>query len=466
MSMRQRVQDIARLGDRSFARRYPVMSLWQTQAENFHVMRADFTRRRYFSEEFGSYLMSGMPARCHRDLTNSFSSMLRRDQWFHAQTDSEQVNEDRDAKIWLDWASKTMRRAMYDRRAGFVRAAKIADGDFCAFGNAVITREIVDYSHFLYRTWHLRDVAWEQGVNGDIQAGSVHFNWKPQADQLVAKFKDSKTGTIAPEVLAAAEKRDGEQLSEIQCRRFLIPADQYDLPLQQTRGRPFVSVYLDLENETILEEVALKTWPVTIPRWEFGGSMWGDQYGYSPAVVYGLPDGRMHQQIMLSMLTASEMATYPAMIAVGEAINGAVNLYASGITQVDADYDERTGEVLRPITTDFRGIEYAAKQLEMIKAGLEELVLPLEDPLSADHQGDDRDRGQPAVGAVHPRVAAFVRAGAGRVQFAFVRRHLRGLDEHGRVRAARSGRRAFVDAEDPQGPRSVVAVRHPDHHRC
>lgn len=36
-------------------------------------------------------------------------------------------------------------------------------------------------------------------------------------------------------------------------------------------------------------------------------------------------------------------ATYPAMIAVGEAVNGAVNLYAAGITMHD-DYDERPGE--------------------------------------------------------------------------------------------------------------------------
>jgi hypothetical protein len=39
--------------------------------------------------------------------------------------------------------------------------------------------------------------------------------------------------------------------------------------------------------------------------------------------------------------------TEPAMIAVGEAINGAIHLYAAGITQTDADYDERTGEALR-----------------------------------------------------------------------------------------------------------------------
>jgi hypothetical protein len=127
---------------------------------------------------------------------------------------------------------------------------------------------------------------------------------------------------------------------------------------------PWVSVYVDIENETILEEVALRTKPCTIPRWEFGATMYGKQYGYSPAVVYGTPDGRMMQQIMLSLLEASEKATNPPMIAVGEAINGAVNVYASGITQVDADYDERTGEMLRPMTLQLDGIQFGAEQLQ------------------------------------------------------------------------------------------------------
>jgi hypothetical protein len=368
--MRQRALDVLRVGNRLFSMRYPAMTLWQTQAENFHVMRADFTRRRYFSEEFGSYLLSGAPARCHRDLSNSFSTMLRRDQWFHAKTDREEVDEDRDAKMWLDWASKTMRKAMYDRRAAFVRATKVADGDFCAFGNAVITREVVNYDHLLYRCWHLRDVAWGEDVTGQID--TVHFDWKPEARQVVQKFNNTKTGEIHHQVMEWGTSGKEEASTLIQCRRMILPADDYDLPRQTTKGMKWVSVYVDVDHETILEETPLKTWPVTIPRWEFGSSMYGDQYGYSPAMVYGLPDGRMHQQMMLSMLTASEMATYPPMVAVGEAINGGVNVYAGGITQADADYDERTGEVLRSLDLRFEGIKYGAEQMEKIKEGLDD----------------------------------------------------------------------------------------------
>jgi hypothetical protein len=368
--VRQRVKDIIRVGDRLFNNRYPILRLWQTQAENFHVMRADFTRTRYVSEEFGSYLMTGRPARCHRDLSDAFSAMLRRDQWFHAATDNELVNEDRDAKKWLEAASKQMRRLMYDRRANFVRSTKVVDKDFCAFGNGVITRDVVDYSHLLYRPWHLKDVAWDESYSGAINL--VNFDWKPQARQLVEQFKNKPGAEISPKVLELANRQDEEAFKEIKCRRIILPADEYDLPAQRTRGMPWVSVYVDCENETILEEVALRTKPFTIPRWEFGGAMYGNQYGYSPAVVYGTPDGRMMQQIMLSMLEASEKATNPPMIAVGEAINGAVNIYASGITQVDADYDERLGEVLRPMTLNFDGIRFGAEQMQELSADLKD----------------------------------------------------------------------------------------------
>jgi hypothetical protein len=366
--VKQRVQDLVAVGDKLFSDRSPILSLWQAMAENFHVMRADFTRTRYISEEFGSYLLSGRPARCHRDLKNAFTSMLRpRDKiWLHARTDNPRVNEDRQAKMWLDWASERQHKAMYDRRAQFVRATKDADGDFCAFGNTVIVREICDYDHLLYTTWHLRDVAWEE--NDKRVVDTMYFDWRPQARQMIQKFGKGKLGVAT----AVANLRNEERFKEIKARRILLPADEYDLPAQTTRGLKFVSIYVDVENQHILEETPLRNWPVTCARWESAGSMYGRQYGYSPPVVYGLPDARMQQQMMLSMLEASEMAVKPALITVGEAINGSTNLYAGGLTQVDADYDERTGEVLRPITMQLEGIRYGAEQLDRLEAGLDD----------------------------------------------------------------------------------------------
>lgn len=358
--MRQKAKDIVQQGDATFSKRFPVLTLWQSIAENFHVMRADFTRVRYMSEEFASYLMTNRPAMAHRDLSNSLSFMLRpRDQqWFHARTGSEKINKSRNNKVWLDWASETQRNAMYAEKARFLRATKEGDKDFCAFGQNVITVEPNRMRNgLLYRCWHLRDVAWEEDVEGDINR--IHFNWKPEAYLLASMFPDDIDAKVKD--MANDEKKRN---TKIECRRVIIKASEYDLPKQATRGMEWVSIYIDKENETILQELPMRSRRTIIPRWE---TVSGSPIAYSPAAIYGLPDARMLQQITLTLLEAGQKAVDPPMIAIGEAINGGINLYAGGETFVDSDYDERTGEVLRPITMQPEGLQFGANREDRIE---------------------------------------------------------------------------------------------------
>src|SRR5690348_3365938 len=104
-------------------------------------MRADFTRKRFFSEELASYLMTGRPAMAHRDLRNAIPAMMRpRDrQWLFVRTHDERINADREARAFLDHLSELQFRAMYAPGANLVRSCKEADGDWAAIGNAVLT---------------------------------------------------------------------------------------------------------------------------------------------------------------------------------------------------------------------------------------------------------------------------------------------------------------------------------------
>src|SRR5437660_598799 len=79
----------------------------------------------------------------HRDLTNALPAMMRpRDrQWLWARTHDKRINEDREARAYLDWLSEQQFRLMYDNRACLVRSTKEADGDYTAFGHAVLTVE-------------------------------------------------------------------------------------------------------------------------------------------------------------------------------------------------------------------------------------------------------------------------------------------------------------------------------------
>jgi hypothetical protein len=87
-----------------------------------------------------------------------------------------------------------------------------------------------------------------------------------------------------------------------------------------------------------------------------------------------------------TLLEAGEKHTNPPMIAVQEAIRSDISIYAGGITWVDSAYDERLGEVLRPLIQDKSGMplgmEMAQATRMMISEAfyLNKLTLPQRAP--------------------------------------------------------------------------------------
>ncbi len=362
--MHSRVKEIIEQGDRLFAKRQPLLSLWQTQAENFYPIRADFTTERSLGEEFASNLMTGRPVLAHRDLGNALSSMLRpRGQaWFKARTDDENINNDATARQWLDAKADVMRRMMYATHSQFIRATKQGDNDFVAFGQAVIS---VDPNMIgdgvLYRNWHLRDVVWCE--NAEMVIDTIHRNWKLEARQLVKLFPK-----CSEKLKKLAEK---EPYKEVKCRHIVMPADEYELekkPKNKARF-PFVSIYVDVENMDVLEETPARRTNYIIPRWV---TVSGTQYAFAPTTVVALPDARMLQQINLTLLEAGQKAVDPPLKATAEAVQGGVNFYAGGITWVDAEYDERGGKAIEPLLEVSPGLNWGDAREEKIERLIQE----------------------------------------------------------------------------------------------
>ncbi len=344
--MKSRVRELAEGGDRLFSKRQPLVSLWQTMAENFYPIRADFTTDRSLGDEFASNLMTGRPVLAHRDLGSSLSAMLRpRGQaWFKARTGDEAINDDAACRQWLDSKADVMRRIMYDKRAQFLRATKQGDNDFVAFGQTIIKVDPNgDLTGALYRNRHLRDVVWCE--NAELAIDTVHDNWKLEARSLIKLFP--KADGIE-KIRKLAEK---EPYREIKCRHIIMPEDEYDMSIEK-KGRsnrlPFSSIYIDIEHDIILEEKPYKRLNYVIPRWV---TVSGSPYAYSPATVVALPDARLLQQITLTLLEAGQKAVDPPLKATQEAVVGGVNTYAGAITWVDAEYDERMGAALEPLSS-------------------------------------------------------------------------------------------------------------------
>jgi len=369
--MKTRVQELLQIGDQLYSRRFPLLTLWQSFAENFYPIRADMTRARYISEEFASYLMTGRPVLAHRELSNALSSILRPRgmQWFQLRTAIESVNEDHACKQWFDRAGATMRRVMYDRASQFTRATKEGDADYILFGQCVIEPRLnTQRTGMLYRTWHLRDCVWAE--NADLVIDQFHRKWKLDARALCKLYPD----TVAPDVKTKAEK---DPFVEINCRVIVLPADEYDWygnegeATYRNRGpNAFVQIVIDEDHQTILEETPRPDLGYVIPRWITIGGF--SQYAYSPTAIVALPDARMLQQMTLTLIEIGQKIVDPPMIAVGDAIQGGTNLYAGAINWVDPDYDERTGEVLRPITLNGEGLQWGTEYEDKIERVINE----------------------------------------------------------------------------------------------
>lgn len=342
------------------------LSMQQEIAEQFMPQRADFTSQRSLGTDFASNLMTSYPIMMHRDLANGIGGMCRPSgkKWFSIGTNRPE-REDTEAKQYLEWLTNLQRNAMYDRPAQFVRATKEADADYAAFGQCVIQSDMYRppsgaLPHLLHRTWHLRDCAWAESHTGAID--TMYRKWDAFAFDLVQQFPK----TVSEEVKKKALEKPYDK---VKCWHVIMPAPLYnDMDgVDKKINQPFVSLFIDIDNDVELECVGQLVFNYTVPRWQ---TMSGSQYAISPVTMAALPEARLHQALARLMLDSGEMAIRPPMIGVREAMRSDMELFAGGFTAIDAEYDERLGEVLRPITQDTRNLSFGH---EMLRDGREQL---------------------------------------------------------------------------------------------
>lgn len=342
------VTELISHGDRLFGKRENLLNFWQDVFENFAPDGADFTNMPTLGDEYAADLATSYPILVGRELTDQFGMMLRPTQKDAAVMVVEGL-DDYDGKRWLEWATKIQRRAMYDRKAQYIIAAKDGERDFTLAGQAVLTVErMPDRSSLLFRSWHLRDTVWADGLSGEVEC--VHRNWNnATAYELARIFGEKKLHAKVRDHLTKQPGKD--PYCNVKVRHLVIPADMYHG--EEQFKTPLVSVYIDVENEHIIEVTGQRVSPYVIPRWQ---RIKGSQYATSPAVTCALPEARLLQAMTLTLLKAGEKAVDPPMLATHGALRDDLDLESGGINWVHADYDERTGEAIRPIVQDKSGL--------------------------------------------------------------------------------------------------------------
>lgn len=342
--------------DKLFSDRGTLESLWQELAENFNPNRADFTSSYTLGDDWASYLTTSAPLLSHRELSGMISTVLRPygKEWFEAYTSGyDDLSEE--SKRHIERDTIILRNAMYDPDAYFNRSQREADDDIALIGNSIVSCTMNWRKNaLLFNTHHPRDVVWWE--NYDRTIGRISRRDKQSIITLNQKFN----GNISDKLKRHLDK---DPYKEVSIRHCFLDAELYDYSKNKNKKK-YVSIWYDCENQYMMEEVFTDVPMYSISRWK---TLSCSQYGYSPSTTAALPDARLMQDMMLVLLEAGQKAVDPPMIAVKEALRSDVGLYAGAITSVDAEYDERLGEVLRPLTQNNSAIPLGLDMMANIK---------------------------------------------------------------------------------------------------
>jgi hypothetical protein len=341
--MDDNAKELIARGDKRFADRAPLDSLRNEIALNFAPQLAGWMGPVQLGSDYASHLVDGTPLLVARDFLAQIGSMLRPagKQWFWHRTSLEDMNNQRDVRDYLDWRSVQQLRIMSNWTTGFHAATKMGDDFFGLFGDACISVDAnVSRTDLEFKAYHTKDVAWAIGRNNRPDA----LSRRECVPARVVKARFSQPDDKLHEKMLEACEKNPEH--EINIRHEVLPSDEYEAYRKKKGGRVdgWSSVWIDVDNKHVIREGWQKTFKYVTPRWGGIGA-----YGLSPATMIALPDARLLQQQALTLLEVAERVARPPLIATRDAVRGAVDQRADGITWVDSKYDERTGEALRPL---------------------------------------------------------------------------------------------------------------------
>ncbi len=342
MALPEKAQRARRTYDAAFSAKGDLNTFWQGVADLHMPEQADFTQQRD-DDDFASELYDSTPVQFRRDFGNWIGAVLRPKgrEWFRGRIRDDATNDKMDVKQFLQAQDKQHRNLLYDDQSGFIQQMSKADHDYVTFGNSVtFIDKRMDGSGFVFRTLHLRDCAWMDNQDGQVD---TMFRRSKMAVKHIIENQKKRGWKVGPKIMAMAEKEPNRKLTVAHVQ---MPCDHWHMGDKPKTKYEFVDAYFCPELEELFAETEIPVFQFQVSRWF---RLSGSPYAISPATVVSQPDARTLQSMAWSIMQAGENAVEPPLIATSEAVISPVNLFPSGVTWVDKAYDERMGAAIRPV---------------------------------------------------------------------------------------------------------------------
>lgn len=310
--------------------------IWQELADVLLPVRADIIDDREPGQARTQELYDGTPIQARRGLATAIDGLLKSktSRWFHIRATEDDLNDDDEAKEWLQEVEERMWGAIYSREARFIQRSGEVDNDLVTFGTGILfIGENQKLNNLVFRSIHPKSIAIAENADGVVDTLWVSMKLTPR--QAAQKWGEENLGEKTKEKLQNESSRD-EKCEFIQ---GVFPREERDPQRRDNLNLPFASVIIDVKSEHLVEESGFHEFPFAVPRWETAS---GEVYGRSPGMV-ALPDSKTLQAMGKTMLVAGQKATDPPLWVLDDSVIGVPRTFPGGVTVIDSEATRNFG---------------------------------------------------------------------------------------------------------------------------
>lgn len=323
-------------------------SHFESLARVFLPRRLGFTSTRPEGERRTEELFDGVPQQAARGLAAALDGFLKpkTEMWVRTRAVDDGLDNEDEVKDWLAFVDDRLFKAIYNPRARFQQASGEVDHDLAVLGTgALFIGEAQNLDRLTFSSQGLAGLYIMVDADGMVNAlyRTRQFTAR-QAEEFFVDRLGGKLGKTAGK--AIEDKAPDKKLDYV---HIVLPRREREGSRKDNRNLPFASIWIDVEDKSILHESGFHEFPFAIPRWD---TLSGEIYGRSPAMI-ALPDANTLQAQGETILMAGEYSTLPPIFAPSDSIVGPSKLKPGRYTfyDLDAAVGQRLSQPIFPMQT-------------------------------------------------------------------------------------------------------------------
>jgi len=300
-------------------------SHWQECSDYCLTRKAEVTKERQRGDKRNILVYDATAIQALELLAASLHGMLTSsaNRWFSLRYKSSVLNDDDEAKEWLEDSTDKMYLAF--ARSNFQQEIFEAYHDLICFGTAAVMIEEDETDLVRFSARHIKEIYITENKKGIVD--NIYRRFKISNLAAVEKFGiDNVSNNIRKDV-------DKNPYEEIEICHVVRPRNIYNKRKLTKGNMPFESIYFEHETGHIISIGGFREFPYVVPRYLKSST---EIYGRSPA-MNALPDIKVLNKMVENSLKAAAKQIDPpilipddGMIAPIRMSPGSINYYRSG----------------------------------------------------------------------------------------------------------------------------------------